>query len=269
MNCKCHKYSEAQSEYIRDNITGRTLKELTQLFNERFETDLTCSQLRSYVSNRKLKSGLKVKTIQPHQYTPDQVKFIRENISGITISELTKMFNMHFGLGLKYSQIKSYASNNGLKCGINAFFPKGHIPFNKGKKGLVLGGVETQFKKGEMPHNYMPVGSERVRTPRTNRISIGDYIDVKIADPNQWQAKHIFIWKQHNGPVPKGHTVIFGDGDNRNFDLNNLILVSRRQLAILNKNRLIQNDADLTRTAVILADISLKIGERKNKIGSV
>jgi hypothetical protein len=200
-----------------------------------------------------------------NKYTEAQGQFIRDNISGKTIPELTRLFNSHFGLDIKYSQLKAYASNHGLKCGVNTCFPKGHVPFNKGKKGLNIGGVETQFKKGHMPHNYVPIGSERIRTPRTNRISIGDYIDVKIADPNIWRAKHILIWEADNGPVPKGHAVIFGDGNNRNFDINNLILVSRKQLAILNKKNLIQNDADLTRTAVIVADLYSKISERKIK----
>ncbi|WP_083612210.1 HNH endonuclease [Paenibacillus sp. P32E] len=35
--------------------------------------------------------------------------------------------------------------------------------------------------------------------------------------------------------VPKGHAIIFGDGDRQNFDPNNLILITRGQLAIMNK----------------------------------
>lgn len=63
--------------------------------------------------------------------------------------------------------------------------------------------------------------------------------------------------------MPKGHAVIFGDGNRRNFELDNLILVSRAQLAILNKHNLIQMDAELTRTGVVIADIYKKIGEWK------
>lgn len=103
----------------------------------------------------------------------------------------------------------------------------------------------------------MPVGSERVNSD--------GYVDIKISDPNKWKGKHILIWEKENGPVPKGHCVIFGDGNNRNFDSNNLILVSRQQLIVLNKNNLIQSDADLTRTGVIIADLYQKINERKAK----
>jgi hypothetical protein len=122
-------------------------------------------------------------------------------------------------------------------------------------KGLQIGGEETQFKKGNRPHNYKPVGTERVNGE--------GYVDVKIADPNKWRSKHILIWEKENGPVPKGHVIIFGDGNRLNLELDNLILVSRKQLAILNKNNLIQKDADLTRTGIIVADIYRKINEQK------
>jgi hypothetical protein len=45
-----------------------------------------------------------------------------------------------------------------------------------------------------------------------------------------WRPKHHLVWESHHGqPIPKGHAVIFGDGNNRNFDPDNLILVSRAQ----------------------------------------
>nr|WP_275901160.1 HNH endonuclease signature motif containing protein [Paenibacillus periandrae] len=134
-------------------------------------------------------------------------------------------------------------------------FEPGRTPFNKGKKKDWAGGEATQFKKGHKPHNYVPVGSER--------INGDDYVDVKIADPNKWRGKHQLVWEKNNGPIPKGYVIIFGDGNRRNFDPNNLILISRGQLAIMNKNGLIQNNADLTRTGIIMADIYRKIGERK------
>lgn len=188
-----------------------------------------------------------------HKYTKEQSEFIAKNIKGRYRKELTEMFNSHFSVELTLSQITGFIKRNKLKSEIDAQFKIGHASANKGKKG---GGWEpTQFKTGNKPHNYLPVGSERVN---------GDgYVDIKISDPNKWRGKHILVWEKHNGPVTKGYSVIFGDGDRSNFDINNLILVSRQQLLILNKNKLIQSNADLTRTAVIIADINQKINKRK------
>jgi hypothetical protein len=189
-----------------------------------------------------------------HRYTKKQIEFLTKNVKGRSNAELKEMFNDHFGLDLKITQIKAFKKNRSLSSGLNGRFKPGNVPYNKGKTGL--GGWEpTQFKKGHKPHNYKPVGTERVN---------GDgYVDIKISDPNKWKGKHIIVWEEHNGPVPKGHVVIFGNSNRRNFDLNNLILVSRKQLALLNKGGLIQNNADLTRTGIIVVDIYQKIGERK------
>lgn len=188
-----------------------------------------------------------------HRYTKEQTEFIAANTKGRSSKELTKIFNKKFKLNLEVSKIAAFKSRHGLKSGLDCRFKPGNVPFNKGKKGIFLGGKATQFKKGNRPHNYMPVGTERIN---------GDgYVDVKIADPNQWKAKHHVVWEKHNGPVPQGHVIVFGDKDTRNFDINNLILVSRKQLLVLNKNKLIQSDSNLTRTGVIIADLYQKISE--------
>ncbi len=207
----------------------------------------------------------------PRKYTDEQRKYLISIVPGHSYKEIADMFNKKFQgqESITIAKVKSFVGNNRLNTGRTGRFEKGNIPFNSGLKGYCPGGrcAETQFKKGRFPHNYHPVGTERARTARYRHGHYGDdYIDVKIADPNKWKAKHILIWEKHNGPVPKGHVVIFGDRNNRNFDTNNLVLVSRKQLAVLNKKGLIQNDADLTRSAVVVADLYSKISEAKKKV---
>ncbi|MHB8182844.1 MAG: HNH endonuclease signature motif containing protein, partial [Candidatus Desulforudaceae bacterium] len=103
----------------------------------------------------------------------------------------------------------------------------------------------------------------------TERVNADGYVDIKIQDgkaQKNWRGKHLLTWEEHHGrPVPPGHAVIFGDRNRRNFNPDNLILVSRKQLAIMNKNNLIQGNAELTRTGIIIADVLKKIGDRKGK----
>ena len=187
--------------------------------------------------------------LYPHEVT----EFIANNHVGTGPKEMTDLLNSKFGTTYTRGQITALYKNRKLNSGLTGRFEPGHVPFNKGRKGVTQGGVETQFKKGNRPHNYLPVGTERVNTD--------GYVDIKIADPNKWRGKHLLIWEQHNGPVPNGRAVIFGDGNRRNFDINNLILVSRNQLARLNQQDLIQDDADLTRTALNIIDLQQKIRE--------
>lgn len=194
-----------------------------------------------------------------HRFTKEQREFIIANVKGIGNKELTERFNNHFKINLKVSQIRAYKRNHKISSGLDGKFKKGQKPWNKGLKGITTGGAQTQFKKGNTPHNRVPIGTER--------IDVKDgYIYVKIQDGHlnkNWKQKHVLIWEQHNGRVPDGHVVLFGDGDKRNFSINNLLLVSKGQLLKLNQHSLIKNNAELTRTGIIIADLYKKISDKR------
>lgn len=115
--------------------------------------------------------------------------------------------------------------------GVAFRFPKGHVPANKGKKGISYPGTEaTQFKKGQRPHTWQPIGSER--------ISKDGYLQRKITDsgypPRDWVGVHILLWREHHGEVPKNHVVAFKDGNKQNLTINNLECVSKREIMLRN-----------------------------------
>lgn len=120
-------------------------------------------------------------------------------------------------LGLKKSReyLARTRDKKLMKAGKKTRFDKGFKPWNAGKKGWQAGGrsVETQFKPGRKPEearNYRPIGSLRVTRD--------GYLERKFTDdPNlyptrRWIAEHRRIWEEANGPVPKGHVVVFKPG---------------------------------------------------------
>jgi hypothetical protein len=109
-----------------------------------------------------------------------------------------------------------------------------------------------------MPHNYLPVGSER--------ITKDGYAEIKIRNPRTWKAKHIIIWEKAHGKVPKGNAIIFADGNRLNLKLKNLLMVSRAELAVMNHLGLISTNAEITKVGKTIADIKIKIAERKKGI---
>lgn len=193
-----------------------------------------------------------------HVYCEEEIAYLREISPGRSNKEITRMFNEKFNLNLGEKAIATTRKRYGIKTGNDGRFKKGNVPWNKGKKGVNIGGKETQFKKGHIPANHRPVGSER--------ITIDGYIEIKVAEPNKWRPKHQVIWEKHNGPIPDGHVVIFGDGNKQNLSIDNLILVSRKQLLGLNRYNLIQNHADLTKIATRIVDLKYKISERENQV---
>lgn len=62
-----------------------------------------------------------------------------------------------------------------------------------------------------------------------------------------------------------GHKVIFADRNKRNFDLDNLILVTDSEALIMNTNKLIYEDAELTKTGSLIA----KVIDKTNKLKKV
>lgn len=193
-----------------------------------------------------------------HIWTADEKEYLKQITPGRHHREIQALVNKRFNLDLTMNQIKAAINRYKLNTRFTGQFKKGHIPANKGARGVIYEGCKkTWFKKGNIPINRKPIGSERINTY--------GYTEVKVAEPNKWKSKHILIWEKTNGPVPKGYVVIFGDGNKRNLDINNLILVSRRQLLILNRKGLIQSNANLTKTAIVITDIYHKISERANK----
>lgn len=255
-----HKYTEEQKKFIKENAEGRYTDELTELFNEKFGTNLKESQIKAFKSNNGIRSDVPtgLRKGESRLFTKEQVKFIKQNVKGISNKELVDLVNKTFNLSVTEKQMASFKKNNGLVNGRDGRFKKGQEPWNKGMKGLDCAGEngkKTQFKKGQTPLNYRPVGSERV--------NVEGYIEIKVADPNEWKLKHRVVWEQANGPIPENHNIIFGDGNRLNCDIDNLILVSKKQMLALNQHKLIKNDVELTKAGVMIANLHIKMNELK------
>lgn len=190
--------------------------------------------------------------------TPEQVKFIYSNYKGKYNKELTDLFNKRFGTNYKISQIKAFKQRNKLDSGITGHFKKGQKSWNKERKGIRYSPA-TEFKKGHKPANRLPIGTERLKRD--------GYVYVKIQDGKlnkNWKQKHIILWEKHNGPLPKGHVVIFADGDRTNITIENLILVNRSELLTMNRHNLFYDDPELTKTGALIAkviDTASKVGK--------
>ncbi|MCI8346605.1 MAG: HNH endonuclease [Bacilli bacterium] len=193
-----------------------------------------------------------------HIYTDEEDLFLKENVKGISLKELTRKFNKMFNLNLSENAIANRKNKLHIFSGIKGGqFKKGHISFNKGKKQteyMSLEAIErtkaTRFKKGNIPCNHRKIGSER--------ISKDGYIEIKIQDGKlnkNWILKHRYIYEQNFGKIPDGYNVIFLDGNKQNFELSNLKLVTKSEDLIMNKNKLFTKNKDLTSVGLNIAKV--------------
>lgn len=132
-------------------------------------------------------------------------------------------------LGLKKSAAFYASPDNGRltgETGKSSRLTPGHTPWNKGLKGVAMGGKATQFKPGHRGGRaaeiYRPIGSEEVRD---------GYLYRKISDSGvmhkRWRLVHVMNWEAVHGLVPRGHILHFLDGNRMNTAVENLELVSR------------------------------------------
>ena len=173
------------------------------------------------------------------------------------------LVNDKFNQSLTIEQIKSFIANHKLKTGRTGYFPKGNIPFNKGRKGYCPSGCEKGwFKPGQRPVNWRSLGSERV--------NVDGYIEIKVSNTatpvqRRWKCKHVVIWEKAHGKVPKGYVVVFLDGNKLNTALDNLMMISRKAHAIMCHLNWYTNDKDVTKANCLMAEIKAAISDRKRK----
>jgi len=216
-------------------------------------------------------------------FTQKQIAWLSKNVHGLPFSEVAKAFNEKFGTRLNRSQIQFACNGRGIKNGlahngytskqrqwlkVNVVYCSFHeltdrfnakFGTSKSYKTLKRFCLKNGFKNGLL--NYSDVLAESIR---------GDgYTHIKTQDtPPIWRHKHAVIWEGVNGKVPAGHKIIFADGNKQNFDIENLVLVTNAELAYLNRKGLIYNDTDLTKTALALTKLTLKINEKTRKLGN-
>jgi hypothetical protein len=240
---------------------------LTERFNQKFGERKTPGQIKSilkyygFYCNRP--RGVPTGTYR--LFTKRQAANIRRYIRKHTHAEVADLLNRRYSTSFTEQQIRSFTANHKINSGRTGYFPKGHIPWNAGTKGLMKLN-SGNFKKGHIPANRRPVGSERID-------SKDGYVLIKVRErnpytgfPTRFRLKHVVLWEKKNGPVPPGKIVIFRDGDKYNFRPGNLICISRAEHVRLNQMHYKQNPEELKPSIFALAKLKTRIGKLKKKV---
>jgi hypothetical protein len=173
-----------------------------------------------------------------HNYTPEEIRFIRKNIAKRSYAEMTDLFNRHFGLRgkkrLTFGQMKGTLIRRGISNGLSG-----------------------RFLPGCTSANRKPIGTECTGG--------GGYVVIKTADPSVWKYKHVVIWEKARGTIPKDHVIMFADGNKLNIRLSNLLIVSRKERGVMNRYGLIFNHKDLTKIGKLIADVKMLVNERQRE----
>ena len=265
------KWPQEVVDWLDVNVPGRTTKEVTELINQQgFDEKYGMVFTEDIVKGAKSRYGFKSGTPMGNpkgfssKYPEGMAEYVSSIAQGKSTAELVEAVNRKYGAGtIGIRQMKAYKKNHGINTGLTGQFEPGSTPANKGKKmspEAYEKCAPTMFRKGQTPVNHKPVGTESVRRNyKRNQM----FVYVKVAEPNIWRMKHIMEWEKHNGPVPKGKAIIFADGNPQNTDIDNLVMVSRSQLAVMNRWGIHGYDKQTAEVAANVASLKIVVSERK------
>lgn len=247
-------FTDEQIAYLREIAYGHHSSHLAKMINEKFGTNYTGEQIKNVKARHKIRSGKKLAEYPNARRltTPEQNDWIRERAYGKTNEEISAMLKEQFGIELTPEQLKGFRGRNKINNGLDMRFRPGRVPMNKGVKmspEVYAKCAATMFKKGNVPGNHKPVGSERV--------TVDGYIEVKVAEPRKWALKHRVVWEKAHGPIPRSHIVTFMDGNQLNCELDNLVLISRAVHGILNCHGMRSQRPSINKVYIRIAELRL------------
>lgn len=202
------------------------------------------------------------------RYSLEDDKVIKEMFADYTFNDIGDKLGRSFGsvacrskrLGLEHTPEKKRERmmkgiRKGWEAGKATQFKKGHISQNKGVKMTVEQKNKfkhTFFKKGNIPHNQVPVGS-------TTTTDDG-YFKIKIAEPNKWIFLQRFNWEKENGPIPKGMLVVFKNNDKLNCEPSNLKLITRTEN--MKRNTIHNYPEDIVKATMTIGRLTREINKQ-------
>lgn len=167
-------------------------------------------------------------------HEPEMTAWMLEHDHGQRTAALSEAFRGRFGFGLSQTQISSFRGSHGTQT-------KGARP-----------------KAGDW--HRRPVGFERDTGRGYILVKVREHASVPGSKDN-WEMKHVLAWERANGrEVPEGYQVVAGDGDCRNADPENLVLVRKDLVAVINSGCCGEyHDAETLRVVAAAAELKVKV----------
>ncbi len=199
-----------------------------------------------------------------HKFTPEQEQFIRDHAKGTYCKDLAELFNKEYNTNVTARQMENFKKRKRIFSGIDCKYKKGHVSANKGKHQETTGRMaETQFKKGQISANAVPIGT-------IHKLYNGYAIKVRDGHMNKnWMQLSHYVWEQtHGEKVPEGCRVLHLDKDKFNCDPDNLVVVSKKELLLVNGGEhKLGDNAEINQALVTIAKIRNAKYKRKKENG--
>lgn len=168
-------------------------REIAEIINAKFGTDFSLTAIWNRAYRLQLTDGS-----NRHFYTKEQDEWLCQNITKYTYPDLVVAFNEKFHTSQSYYNIKGHCIKKGFKGG-------------------------RSDKKGYKNWRSTPIGTETIYNGRIY-VKVSDAPTSRTAKNHManWMEKGRVVWEQHHGKIPKGHNIVYLDGNPLNCDISNL-----------------------------------------------
>ena len=213
MSRNCHHFTDEEVAWLKENHGTMSMTKLTEAFNAHFGTSLATWQVGD-----KCVKQLKLRRNNKHNYTEEQVEWLREHQDTMTRAKLTEAFNKHFGTSVSKDSISDKCNKNlGLHRSINvttfANTTRKQCPIGTIRKSQTM----TYIKVKDVP------------------VAVGVNNNLTGYREPYWLPLQKKIYQDAHGEIGKDQFVIFLDGNTENFSIDNLYPIDRRISATMSK----------------------------------
>ena len=219
---------------------------------------------------------------QDYRNCPELIKALRDKfgLNKANVPSIKYWFDKRFGMTTVYGRhdfseeekgfIKKYYPDNGPEKTaemLNEIYDTHRTAYSvrtlaNGTLGLT---VSDSFIVKLNRSNHEKMMAAHVRESgsiRKDTRKSDDRVYYKMKDADgRWRMAGIVIWEEANGPIPDGYRLIYLDGDNSNYSLDNLYLAPLKLAAQVVRNKCYQTgEPEITKSLI-------KYYELRNALG--
>lgn len=266
-------------DWIKKNADLKIAKQV-ELIKNQFGVNVSKQQIISARMNYGIKSSVHFNSI----FTKEIIDFIKKHkndydnktmaqkinekfntlYTSVQIRLFRKKNNLEYRLfckeALEYMRNHNQDSYEQLKDDVNSIFNKNYS-LQQIKSACYWYKLREYQKRREIESFSKSDFSERLKKSKSSRI------EIKIN--GKWIPKSKYVYETETGKkVQDDEVVVFLDGNINNFDLNNLLCVKKRLLAIVNSHfsGTCKNNAELTKFKYDIAKLKTLVCQKEKEL---
>ena len=118
-------FNNEEIEFLKNNFEGKFAREITPMFNKKFNRNVSMRQIQYWRENHKIKSNVYASLL-----TNDEIEYLKDICIGRTTEEIIELFKNKFNKIITRNQVYVFKRKYNIKTGVDCKFKKGQSSHN-------------------------------------------------------------------------------------------------------------------------------------------